>query len=75
MTQTEIIKAHLETGKPLTTFEAYTLYGITTLGQRCTELRKSGYPLEFPTKMITLPSGARVAQYRKRISDELFQST
>jgi hypothetical protein len=70
--QTQKLIEHFDKGLSITTFEAYSLYGITTVGQRCTELRKAGYPLESPTKMITLANGQRVAQYRKKFESELF---
>lgn len=46
MSQCEIILRHLQSGKSLTTFEAYELYHITTIGQRCTDLRREGHPIK-----------------------------
>ena len=46
MSQQSRILDYLKTGKSLTTFEAYDIFGMTTLGQRCTDLRREGYPIK-----------------------------
>ena len=46
MSQQSRILDYLKTGKSLTTFEAYDILNITTLGQRCTDLRRAGYDIK-----------------------------
>ena len=46
MTQKDMVLAHLEAYGKLTTFEAFTEYGITRLPSRICELRQEGYRIE-----------------------------
>lgn len=45
MTQCERIMRHLESGKPLTSAEAMSEYGIHRLASRICDLKKLGYPI------------------------------
>ena len=45
-TQAETIKAHLEAGNTITTFEAFQLWGYVCLPQRIRDLRMKGYVIE-----------------------------
>jgi hypothetical protein len=60
--QCERILAHLSAGRTLTTLQAFKRWQITTLSQRCTELRKRGHRIE--SEMVETRGGARVARYR-----------
>ena len=55
-----ILKALLN-GERLTQLEAYTRFNCTRLGARIYDLKKRGHNII--SKMITVPSGKRVAQY------------
>lgn len=46
LNQTQIIKAHLLEGKPITTWQAIQLYRITSFTTRISELRKLGLQIE-----------------------------
>jgi hypothetical protein len=61
MTQCEQVLKHLQSGKTITSMQSFRLYGITRLSDRCRDLRHKGYGVE--SRMITLPSKKRVAQY------------
>lgn len=61
MTQRELVRAHLESGKPLTPLEALNDYGCFRLAARIEELRKMG--LGIKTTMIT-KGGRAFAQYK-----------
>ena len=61
MKQWEQILAHLKSGRTITTFQAFSLFGITRLPDRFRDLRLMGH--EIQSIMITLPSKKRVAQY------------
>ncbi len=45
-TQSQIIKAHLLKGEPITTWQAIQLYHITSLATRISELRRLGLQIE-----------------------------
>ncbi len=60
--QCERVLAWLASGRTITTLQAFKRWQITTLSQRCTELRKRGHRIE--SQMITTRGGARVARYR-----------
>lgn len=51
MTQTERILRHLNTYGSITTYEAFSEYGITRLASRICDLRKDGYAIT--GKMVT----------------------
>jgi hypothetical protein len=51
----------MQCGARLTVAKALNEYGVFALSQRCTELRKMGWPIK--SNMVKLPSGARVAEY------------
>ena len=61
--QTDILKEAFDLGEILTFLETVQRYGILALSQRCTDLRREGYPVE--SKLITLANGKRISQYRK----------
>ncbi|WP_352259698.1 helix-turn-helix domain-containing protein [Psychrobacter sp. TB55-MNA-CIBAN-0194] len=46
ITQTQVIKIHLLSGKSITTWEAIQLYRITCLATRISELRRLGLQIE-----------------------------
>lgn len=50
----------------ITPLEAFTAVGSFRLGARIWELKADGYDIE--SKMITTPSGKRVARYRLRVA-------
>ncbi len=62
MTQSEMIYQHLSSGGTLTVAEALTQFGCYALSQRCTEMMRSGVPIE--REMVKLPNGKRIARYR-----------
>lgn len=61
MTQTELIKKHLEDGRTITPIEALSLYGCFRLGARIYNLKQQGVKIE--SKTIT-KNGKHFAQYR-----------
>ena len=61
-TQSELIYEHLSKGGTLTVAEALTMFGCYALSQRCTEMMRSGVPIE--RDMVKLPNGKRIARYR-----------
>lgn len=61
MTQCEHLLQAFKKGERLTVAEALNRYGIYALSQRCTDLRKAGWPVQ--SEMIKVPTGKRVAQY------------
>jgi hypothetical protein len=61
MPQWWTIVNHLHSGKSITSMQAFRLYSITRLADRVRDARKKGYSIS--SKMITLPSKKRVAQY------------
>jgi hypothetical protein len=62
--QCERILAWLARGRTLTTLQAFKRMQITTLSQRCGELRDRGHDVK--SEMVTLRSGKRVARYSLR---------
>lgn len=60
-TQCDMLLHHLERGARITSMAAFRLFDITRLPDRMRDLRKRGVPIK--SKMITLPSKKRVAQY------------
>jgi len=69
MNQIDMLKKHFDAGKSLTVLEAIEKFGVYALSQRCTDLRKQGYPLE--GQMVTVGAGKRVMRYRKVPQDLL----
>lgn len=61
MTQTEQIREHLESGKPITPIDALNEYGCFRLGARIYDLRREGMAIE--REMITR-RGKSYASYR-----------
>lgn len=51
----------MQAGKRLTVAVALTEYGVYALSQRCTDLRRMGWPVS--SRTITTPSGKRVSEY------------
>ena len=45
MTQSEMILAHLKSGKPITPLEALKAYGVYRLGARIWDLKRQGHPI------------------------------
>ena len=70
MTQHELLIKHFSEGKSLTTGQALTQYGIYALSQRVGDLKKRGYPIE--SEMRELPNGKKVARYRFKMAENLF---
>ena len=62
MTQSDLILDHLKQGKTLTSLEALDKMNCFRLASRISTLKKEGYNIE--SKMIELPSGKHVAEYR-----------
>jgi hypothetical protein len=60
--QCERILAWLASGRPLTTLQAFKRWQITTLSQRCGELRRRGHRIE--SEIVKTRGGARIARYR-----------
>ena len=50
MTQTEMIRAHLQSGRDLTPIDALNHYGCFRLAARIKELRNQGLPIETLTE-------------------------
>ena len=50
LTQKETVKKWLLSGKTITTFQAFSKFGITRLAARCFELREAG--LKIKTKRV-----------------------
>ena len=61
MTQTEMIRAHLESGRDITPIDALEQYGCFRLAARISDLRKAGLPIETLTEQR---SGKAWARYR-----------
>ena len=61
MTQTEMIRAHLQSGRSLTPIDALNLYGCFRLAARSKELRNQGLPIETLTEQR---DGKAWAKYR-----------
>jgi len=54
------IQRHLAKGHTITPMQAFLKFGCLALSQRCTELRRDGWPVK--TRMVNV-NGKRVAQY------------
>ena len=61
MTQTEMIRAHLESGREITPSDALQQYGCFRLAARINDLRKAGLPIETITEQR---DGKAWAKYR-----------
>ena len=73
LTYSEVIKAHLQAGHTISTWDAYRLYNITCLAQRISELRRDGLPIN--DKMV-IQNGKRFKLYwlnHNYISNCLYQ--
>jgi hypothetical protein len=57
-----LILSYLQQGYTLTPLEALQKFNCFALSQRVTDLRQAGHRIV--TKMIKLPSGKRVAEYK-----------
>lgn len=64
--QNEMVLAHLQSGKKLSSLEALERYGIFRLGARCYDLKKQGVPIV--TEMVT-KNGKRFAEYKLEKND------
>lgn len=69
MSQTDAIKAHLQTGAAITPLEALDKYGCFRLAARIDELRREGLEIETVTQTR---NGKRYAAYQLRGQVELF---
>ena len=65
--QNQLIKAHLESGKTITSYEALELYGCFRLASRIYDIKSSGYAIN--KDMIELPNGKFIASYSKKTPD------
>lgn len=65
VTQEQRILAWLESGKPLTQYEAMREFGCMRLASRISDLRRRGYPIKTRTKTVTNRYGEKtsVAEY------------
>jgi hypothetical protein len=61
MNQWRQIVNHMLGGRSITSMQAFRLYSITRCPDRIRDARAKGYRIE--SRMITLPSKKRVAQY------------
>jgi hypothetical protein len=61
MTQTEMIRAHLESGREITPIDALEHYGCFRLAARINDLRRAGLPIETITEQR---NGKAWAKYR-----------
>ena len=62
VTQLEALLRWLQSGASITPVEALGAFNCFRLGGRIYDLKARGYEIE--TRMVTVPSGARVASYR-----------
>jgi hypothetical protein len=69
MTQTEMIRAHLQSGRDLSPIDALNHYGCFRLAARIIELRKAGLDIETVTETR---NGKKYARYVLRGQAELF---
>lgn len=60
-TQCGVLLRAMQRGQRLTVAVALAEYGVYALSQRCTDLRRMGWPVQ--SRMISTPSGKRVAEY------------
>lgn len=61
MTQLDHIKAHLKSGRSISSLEAFGLYNVFRLAARVKELRTKGWPIS--TEMRIDPNGKQYAVY------------
>lgn len=70
MTHTKEILNYLESGKPITPFEALSKFGCFRLGARIYELKEAGHVIDKRmVKVNTRDGTARVAEYRLEASN------
>ena len=69
MTQTEMIRAHLEAGQTITPLDALNQYGCFRLAARIDELRKDGLDIQTITETR---NGKKYAKYKLRGQVEMF---
>jgi hypothetical protein len=67
-TQRWLVQTHLESGRTLTALEALDKYGINRLAARVNELRNAKVAVQ--SRMVTVASGKRVAEYYIGEGDE-----
>lgn len=60
--QNQLIKAHLESGKPLTGMEALHRYGCFRLPARIADIKAQGVPVE--SKLVKVGPKKWVSEYR-----------
>lgn len=65
MTQTEMVKMHLEELGAITALDAMNYYGIMRLASRITDLKKAGMPIktEYITVKNRFDENVRIAKY------------
>jgi len=61
MSQRQEILRYLAKGHTLTVLEAIERFGCYALSQRCTDLRREGWPIF--SEMVEVGNGKRVARY------------
>lgn len=61
MTQCEQVLRHFRAGRAITSDQAFRLFKITLVKDRCRDLRKKGYAIQ--SRWLTLPSGKRCKQF------------
>jgi hypothetical protein len=69
MTQTEMIRAHLESGREITPIDALNQYGCFRLAARIDELRRSNMDIE---TIMETRNGKKFARYRIRQAQREF---
>ena len=62
MSQTDVIRRHLELGRAITALEALQQYGCFRLAARIAELREAGVAIR--VDRVEVGDGKHVAQYR-----------
>lgn len=67
--QCEQVLRHLQAGYTLTTLEAVEKFGVMALSQRCTDLRKLGWPIK--SEPVVTANGKRIARYSLERLNEL----
>lgn len=68
--QNQMVLEHLRNHKGLTTYEAYTKYGITRLPSRICDLRKQGHIISSITKVEKNRYGRKVSFVEYRLVEE-----
>ena len=66
MNQTQQVKQHLMSGRSITSYQAFELYGITRLSAKIHELRKAGMDIDTIDREIVDRYGDKkvIAEYR-----------